>query len=172
VGVAAADVPHARHPVPLARHVAGGEPGRHALAAQHDRERRRDLLAEAELRLEQEVVDGVGARLGHRSVEVVLGVGAEPRLVGEDRVVRRLAGCTQRRREVDRPLRRRCGEFEERVELVAAGHGAEPGEELAEIALGAEDVGVDQRALGDHRVHRSCSQRHVRAQRPVGTGPQ
>ena len=172
MGVAAADVPHARHPVAFARHVAGGEAGRHALAAQHDRQRRRDLLAEAELRLEQEVVDGVGSVGGHGSVEVVLGVGAEPGLVGEDRVVGRLPGRAQRGREVDRPLRRRIGQFEEPVQFVAARHLPEPGEELAEVALGAQDVGVHLQPLGDHRVHRASGERHVRAQRAVGAGPQ
>ena len=49
-----------------------GQAGRHALAAQHDRQRRGDLFAEPALRLEQEVVDGVAGR--DRCVEVVLGV--------------------------------------------------------------------------------------------------
>ena len=47
MGITAAHVPDARDPVAFARHVSACQPGRHALCAQHDRQRRRDLLAEA-----------------------------------------------------------------------------------------------------------------------------
>ena len=70
VGVAGLDLENTRDTIANAWDIPRGDPSGDALAPQHDGEARRDLCAELELGLEEEIVDGIGARRGNRDIEV------------------------------------------------------------------------------------------------------
>jgi hypothetical protein len=89
VGVAGAHLVHAGNAVTGTGGVPGRDPRRHTLCSQHDRQRRRDLLAEPAPRVEQEVVDGVLAGIWPRRVQVIDDVASQPLLVGANDVIGR-----------------------------------------------------------------------------------
>ena len=125
VSVTGADLVDAGDLIALARHVSRRQACRDALGPEHDRECRRDLLAEPTLRVEQEVVHRILAGVRQRRIEVVLHVGRHPRLIGADDVVRRRPSGRQLVREVDRLGRRGGGDLEVGGQEQPA-HGVQP----------------------------------------------